>query len=93
VCSSDLGALAKQLDLGTPAARFALTSDGRLAAASDDQNVVRVVTVPDLVVRSTFAWHQASITALAWGKGPTLLVADNDGELAAWDVAATPGAR
>jgi WD40 repeat protein len=82
------GALVKQLDLGAPAARFALSTDGRLAAASDDRNVVRVIALPDAVVRATFAWHEASITALAWGKGPTLLVADNDGELAAWDVAA-----
>lgn len=83
------GALTKDLALGAPTARFALAADGRLAAASDDQNVVRVVSLPDAVVLHTFAWHQASITALAWGVGPTLLVADNDGELAAWDV---PGA-
>ncbi len=81
------GTLVKQLDLGAPATRFALSGDGRLASASDDRNVVRVVSLPDAVVRRTFAWHQASITALAWGSGPTLLVADNDGELAAWDVA------
>lgn len=85
------GALANDVALGAPTARFALAADGRLAAASDDQNVVRVVSLPDAVVRHTFAWHQASITALAWGAGPTLLVADNDGELAAWDVAG--GAR
>ncbi len=47
------------------------------------------MSLPDAVVLHTFAWHQASITALAWGVGPTLIVADNDGELAAWDV---PGA-
>ena len=84
------GTLAKDLALGAPTARFALAPDGRLAAASDDQNVVRVVGLPDAVVLHTFPWHQASITALAWGVGPTLLVADNDGELAAWDVAGAP---
>jgi WD40 repeat protein len=81
------GTLKKQVDLGAPGARFALSPDGRLAAVSDDRNVVRVVDLPNAVVRHTFAWHRASITALAWGAGPTLLVADNDGELAAWDVA------
>ncbi len=86
------GTLVKDLALGAPAARFAIAADGRLAAASDDQNVVRVLTLPDAVVHETFAWHQASITALAWGRGPTLLVADNDGELAAWDVA-PPGVQ
>ncbi len=78
----------RQIDLGAPAARFALAPDGRYAAASDDRNVVRVIALPGGVVQDTFAWHQASITALAWGKGPTLLVADNDGELAAWSVSA-----
>ncbi len=83
------GGLVKDVATGAPTARFALSPDGRLAAASDDQNVVRVIALPGGVVRHTFAWHQASITALAWGVGPTLLVADNDGELAAWDVTAT----
>jgi hypothetical protein len=85
------GRLVKDLALGAPTARFALATDGRIAAASDDQNVVRVIALPGAVVRHTFAWHQASITALAWGVGPTLLVADNDGELAAWTVAAPGG--
>jgi len=80
------GTLVKDLALGAPIARFALAADERIAAASDDQNVVRVIALPGAVVRHTFAWHQASITALAWGVGPTLLVADNDGELAAWDL-------
>jgi WD40 repeat protein len=82
------GDLQKQVDVGAPITRFALDRDGRLAATSDDQHVVRVLALPDGVVRHTFAWHQASITALGWGVGPTLLVADNDGELAAWDVSA-----
>ncbi|MCC6849767.1 MAG: PQQ-binding-like beta-propeller repeat protein [Deltaproteobacteria bacterium] len=85
------GALVREADLHAATARFALATDGRLAAVSDDRNVVRVMSLPDAVVRHTFAWHQASITALAWGAGPTLLVADNDGELAAWDV--VPGSR
>jgi WD40 repeat protein len=85
------GMLVKDVALGAPIARFALATDGRLAAASDDRNVVRVVALPGGVVRHTFAWHQASITALAWGVGPTLLVADNDGELAAWNVAPSGG--
>jgi len=45
---------------------------------------------PELKLRAQYAWHQASITALAWGLGPTLLAADNDGELAAWDVPPSP---
>lgn len=72
--------------VGPTLTRFAVSADGRLAAAAGDQNVVRVLSLPDGTVRATFAWHQASITALGWGVGPTLMVADNDGELAAWDV-------
>jgi WD40 repeat protein len=65
--------------------KLAVSADGRRAAAADDQHVVRVLSLPDAVVRATLGWHRASITALGWS-GSTLLVTDNDGELAAWDV-------
>jgi hypothetical protein len=67
--------------------KLAVSADGRRAATSDDQHLVHVVSLPDTTVRATLGWHRASITALAWS-GTTLLVVDNDGELAAWDVAA-----
>jgi hypothetical protein len=75
---------------GGPIARFALAPKEGLVGVADADNVVRVFTVPGLAERARYAWHQASITALAWGVGPTLLAADNDGELAAWAVPPTP---
>jgi WD40 repeat protein len=84
------GTLRHQVDTGAPIARAAISPRDGLIGVSDDQNVVRVYTVPALTPRTRWAWHQASITALAWGRGPTLLAADNDGELAAWDVPAAP---
>lgn len=73
---------------GGPIARFALAPKEGLVGVADADHVVRVLTVPALGERARYAWHQASITALAWGIGPTLLAADNDGELAAWPVPA-----
>lgn len=87
------GRQVREITVGRTLTRFAVSPDGRLAGTADDQNVVRVVSLPDGVVRATLAWHQASITALGWGVAPsgtTLMVADNDGELAAWDVSAPP---
>lgn len=75
---------------GGPITRFALAPKDGLVGVADADNVVRVFSVPALVERGRFAWHQASITALAWGAGPTLLAADNDGELAAWPVPTVP---
>jgi WD40 repeat protein len=80
----------RQVDTGAPIARAAVNARDGLVAVSDDQNVVRIFTAPELKLRAQYAWHQASITALAWGLGPTLLAADNDGELAAWDVPPSP---
>ncbi len=71
---------------GFPITHFTVSADGLLGAASDDRHVLRIVALPGGVVRASLVWHQASITALAWAAGPTLLVADNDGELAAWEV-------
>src|SRR6185369_7482897 len=82
------GALVKQVDTGAPIARCAVSPPDGIVGTSDDQNVIRVFTVPGFDLKATYAWHRASITALAWGLGPTLLAADNDGELAAWDVPA-----
>jgi WD40 repeat protein len=84
------GKLTRQVDTGAPIARAALSARDGLVAVSDDQNVVRIFTVPELKLRAQYPWHRASITALAWGLGPTLLAADNDGELAAWDVPPSP---
>ena len=71
--------------LPAPLVKLAIAPDGRLATA-DDQHVIRILSLPDATLRRTMAWHRATITALAWGASSTLVVADNDGELAAWDV-------
>jgi WD40 repeat protein len=80
------GTARRQVDTGAPITRAAIGARDGLIGVSDDQNVVRVYDTPALGLRARWAWHRASITALAWGLGPTLLAADNDGELAAWDV-------
>ncbi|MEO6027237.1 MAG: WD40 repeat domain-containing protein [Candidatus Binatia bacterium] len=84
------GVLVQQVDTGAPITRCAITERDGLVGVSDDQNAIRIYTVPGFERRAHYPWHRASITALAWGLGPTLLAADNDGELAAWDVPATP---
>ena len=76
--------------LGSPIVRMAVAPTGGLAAVADDAHVLRVLSLPDATLRRTLAWHRATVTALAWAAGSTLIVADNDGELAAWDVPATP---
>jgi WD40 repeat protein len=88
VFASTTGALVRHVETGAPIPRAATSARDGLVAVSDDQNVIRVYALPELRLRARHAWHQASITALAWGLGPTLLAADNDGELAAWDVPA-----
>ena len=80
------GAKLAEAATGGPITRFALTPRDELVGVADAENVVRVFTVPALGAHARYVWHQASITALAWGVGPTLLAADNDGELAAWPV-------
>jgi WD40 repeat protein len=82
----DAARLTKQATTGAPITRFAFDPRTGLVAVADDLHVIRVYDTPALGRRAEHAWHQASITALAWGLGPTLLAADNDGELAAWDV-------
>jgi hypothetical protein len=77
-----------QVDTGAPITRSAIGARTGLLGVCDDQNVIRVYGLPALGRRAQYAWHRASITALAWGLGPTLVAADNDGELAAWDVPA-----
>lgn len=84
------GTLVRQVDTGAPITHCALGATHGLIGVTDDQQVVRVFSAADLTPRAQYGWHQASITALAWGVGPTLLAADNDGELAAWDVPARP---
>jgi WD40 repeat protein len=80
------GALVQQVATGAPITRTAVSARDGLVGVSDDQNVIRIYALPSLAARARYPWHRASITALAWGLGPTLLAADNDGELAAWDV-------
>ena len=75
---------------GSAIVKMAVAPAGRLAAVADDAHVLRVLSLPDATLRRTLAWHHATVTALAWAAGSTLVVADNDGELAAWDVPTTP---
>ncbi len=84
-------ATGKQLlhaNAAAPLVSLAVSPDRRLAATADDQHRVRLFRLSDGTMIETLQWHRASIAALAWGVGPTLLVADNDGELALWDVSA-----
>jgi WD40 repeat protein len=74
--------------IGSPLVKLAIAPDGRLAAVADDQHVLRLLSLPDATLRRTMAWHRATVTALGWGANSTLVVADNDGELAAWDAQA-----
>ena len=87
---SATGTQTKEVASGGPITRFALSGKDGLVGVADADNVIRVFTVPALAERARYAWHQASVTALAWGVGPTLLSADNDGELAAWAVSTAP---
>ena len=76
--------------LGFVGAELMVAARDGLVGVSDDQNVIRIYAVPGLARRAQYAWHRASVTALAWGLGPTLIAADNDGELAAWALPPPP---
>jgi hypothetical protein len=71
---------------GSPLLRLAISEDGRLAATAAADRVIRVHVLPGGEVVAELRWHQAGIGALGFGAGPTLVSADNDGELAVWDL-------
>ncbi|MBM4247258.1 MAG: serine/threonine protein kinase, partial [Deltaproteobacteria bacterium] len=73
-----------------PLTRLALSADGRRAAVAGRDRTIRVYALPDGKPLATLAWHQANVTALAWGAGPTLLSGDGDGKLAVWEIIAAP---
>lgn len=75
-----------RIDAGTPLTRLALSPDGRQAAVAGRDRTIRIYTLPRGEPAATLTWHQAQITTLAWGAGPTLLSGDGDGALAVWDV-------
>lgn len=79
----------KKVDAGSALTRLALSADGRLAAVAGRDRTIRIYALPDGTPVAARAWHQAQITSLAWGTGPTLLSGDGDGNLAVWDVAAS----
>jgi len=79
-----------KIDVGAPLTRLALSADGRRAAVAGRDRTIRVYTLPDGKPLATLAWHQANVTALAWGAGPTLLSGDGDGKLAVWEMTAAP---
>lgn len=62
--------------------RFALTTKNGLAGVADADNAVRLFTAPAHGARA-LRLAAGEHHRLAWGLGPMLLVADNDGELAA----------
>lgn len=80
------GAESRRIDAGVPLTRLAVSPDGRHAAVAGRDRVIRVYALPDGAPVATLAWHQAQVTALAWGAGPTLVSGDGDGKLAVWDV-------
>jgi WD40 repeat protein len=77
-----------QADAGAPLVGLAVSPDRRLAATADDRHRVHLFDLRTGTRIETLEWHRATIAALGWGIGSTLLVADNDGELALWDVPA-----
>jgi Cu/Ag efflux protein CusF len=77
-----------RVDLGATIIALALSSDGRLAATASGDHVITLYRLPGGGVVERLQWHRATIGALAFGAGPTLVSCDNDGELAVWDVAA-----
>lgn len=80
------GEEAKKIDAGAPLTRLAVSADGRRAAVAGRDRVIRVHALPDGASVATLGWHQAQITALAWGADGTLLSGDGDGKLAVWDL-------
>lgn len=73
-------------NLGAPLVALAISSDGRLAATANAEHVIMIHRMPRGAVAERLQWHQATISALAWGAGPTLVSGDNDGQLAVWDM-------
>jgi WD40 repeat protein len=76
------------IDTGSPLVQLAVDADGGRAATATRDGVIRLHAVPDGDVTATLSWHQANVAALGFGAGPTLVSADNDGELALWDLEA-----
>jgi WD40 repeat protein len=73
-------------EVGSPLLQLAISADGRFAATAAGDRVIRLHGLRDAGVKSELAWHAARVSALAFGAGPTLLSADNDGKLAVWDL-------
>jgi hypothetical protein len=75
-----------RIDTGSPLAQLAVAPDGARAATAARGGLVRLHDLPDLSVTATLAWHEANIAALGFAAGPTLISADNEGQVAVWDL-------
>jgi hypothetical protein len=84
------GAETARSEIGAAVRLLAVARDGRHVATADAERVLRVHRLPDGAVVETLPFHQATISVLAWGAGPTLVSGDNDATLAVWDM---PAAR
>lgn len=76
-----------RVEVGSPLTRLAITPDGAHAATAARDRKLRLHALPSGAVVAELDWHQAQITALAFGAGPTLVSGDSDGALAVWDAA------
>ncbi|HYB98964.1 MAG TPA: WD40 repeat domain-containing protein [Candidatus Limnocylindrales bacterium] len=74
-------------DAGAALSRLVVSPDGRRAATMARDFVLRVHALPSGKVTWKTDWHRANFAGLAWGARSTIVAVDNDGELAAWDVA------
>jgi hypothetical protein len=91
VLDARTGRESARVDVGSAALALAVSPDGSMAAASFGDGALRLYSLPDLGSVATFSWHRARISALGFGTlgasgGQILLSADNDGELAVWEV-------
>jgi WD40 repeat protein len=76
-----------RIDVGSPLVHLAVSADGSFAATAGRDGVIRLHDAPAGTVVLSLSWHEATVSALGFGAGATLISADNDGALAVWDLA------
>jgi len=78
--------------VGTALLQLAVSRDGRRVATAGGDGAIRLHALPELRVTADLAWHRARVAALGFGAESTLVSADNDGDLAVWDLDASGAA-
>jgi WD40 repeat protein len=84
------GAEVARSAVGSPLVALAIAPGGRLAATAARDRIVRIHALAGGDAVEALAWHASRVTGVAFGAGRTLLSADVDGELAAWDLPPPP---